>query len=79
MLEATGFNVGLNSTLFMAAVTMKPMEQAELRESLSRHNETFEGLLKLIPAKYYVVQDDQEVRGSSCTPVQAQQLIMLIV
>ncbi len=47
---------------------MKPTEQAELRESLSRHNETFEGLLKLIPAKYYIVQDDSEVRGRSGTP-----------
>jgi hypothetical protein len=57
---------------------MKPTEQEELRESLSRHNETFEGLLKLIPAKYYIVQDDSEVKSRSDTPAQAQQLIMLI-
>lgn len=62
----------------MAAATMKPTEQAELRESLLRHNETFEGLLRLIPAKYYIVQDDSEVRSLLDTLAQAQQLIMLI-
>lgn len=62
----------------MVVATMKLTEQAELQESLSRHNETFEGLLKLIPAKYYIVQDDSEVRSRSGTPAQAQQLIMLI-
>ncbi|KAG8742363.1 hypothetical protein FRC12_015390 [Ceratobasidium sp. 428] len=29
----------------------------ELRTSLERHNQVFENLLKLIPAKYYLVQD----------------------
>ncbi|KAG8698227.1 hypothetical protein FRC09_007353 [Ceratobasidium sp. 395] len=29
----------------------------ELRASLERHNQVFENLLKLIPAKYYLVQD----------------------
>jgi hypothetical protein len=35
-----------------------------LRASLEKHNDTFESLLKLIPAKYYLVQehDEEEVR-----------------
>jgi hypothetical protein len=52
----------------MAAAAVKPTGQAELRESLLRHNEVFEGLLKLIPAKYYIVQDDPEVRSRLGTP-----------
>ena len=39
---------------------------SEIRESLERHNATFESLLKLIPAKYYIVRDDAEAEvGSS--------------
>ncbi|KAF8643359.1 hypothetical protein AX16_009087 [Volvariella volvacea WC 439] len=34
-----------------------PTATATLRASIERHNETFESLLKLIPAKYYLVQD----------------------
>ncbi|KAG9118487.1 hypothetical protein FRC07_006987, partial [Ceratobasidium sp. 392] len=30
---------------------------SELRASLERHNQVFENLLQLIPAKYYLVQD----------------------
>jgi hypothetical protein len=37
-----------------------PTPAATLRASLERHNETFESLLKLIPAKYYIVQDQTE-------------------
>jgi len=33
---------------------------ATLRSSLERHNEVFEGLLKLIPAKHYLVRDVDE-------------------
>jgi hypothetical protein len=33
---------------------------SELRESLERHNETFETLLKLVPAKYYIVNDNSD-------------------
>ncbi|KIJ54647.1 hypothetical protein M422DRAFT_24552 [Sphaerobolus stellatus SS14] len=33
---------------------------ATLQESLQKHNETFEGLLKLIPAKHYLVRDLDE-------------------
>ena len=37
-----------------------PTPAATLRASLERHNATFEALLKLIPAKYYIVQDQSE-------------------
>lgn len=33
----------------------------ELRASLERHNAVFENLLRLIPAKYYILNDDPEV------------------
>jgi len=33
---------------------------ATLRASLERHNDEFESLLKLIPARFYLVQDDEE-------------------
>jgi hypothetical protein len=33
---------------------------AELRASLEIHNETFEALLKLVPAKYYIVNDNSD-------------------
>ncbi|KAL9709152.1 hypothetical protein Ac2012v2_007505 [Leucoagaricus gongylophorus] len=33
---------------------------ATLRASLERHNEEFESLLKLIPARFYLVQDNEE-------------------
>ena len=31
-----------------------------LRSSLEKHNDTFESLLKLIPAKYYIPQDNDD-------------------
>ncbi|KAG5351779.1 hypothetical protein C0989_004988 [Termitomyces sp. Mn162] len=37
---------------------------ATLRASLEAHNDTFEALLKLIPAKYYVVRDQTEEQES---------------
>ena len=37
-----------------------PTATAVLQESLEKHNEAFESLLKLIPAKYYLVQDDAD-------------------
>ena len=33
---------------------------SELKESLEKHNATFEALLNLIPAKYYLVQEQSE-------------------
>ncbi|KAJ3999054.1 surfeit locus protein 6-domain-containing protein [Lentinula boryana] len=36
-----------------------------LRASLEQHNDTFETLLKLIPAKYYIVQDLTEEQAAS--------------
>ncbi|KAI0265439.1 surfeit locus protein 6-domain-containing protein [Gloeopeniophorella convolvens] len=36
-----------------------------LQASLEKHNETFEGLLSLIPAKYYLVHDDDNEQGAS--------------
>ena len=41
-----------------------PTATSVLQESLERHNEVFESLLKLIPAKYYLVQDDAEAQVS---------------
>ncbi|KAI0672287.1 surfeit locus protein 6-domain-containing protein [Trametes maxima] len=37
-----------------------PTPTAVIQESLERHNAAFESLLKLIPAKYYLVQDDAD-------------------
>ena len=37
-----------------------PTPAATLRASLEKHNDTFESLLKLIPAKYYIVEDQTE-------------------
>ncbi|KAG6853527.1 hypothetical protein C0991_003447 [Blastosporella zonata] len=37
---------------------------ATLRASLEAHNDTFEALLRLIPAKYYIVQDQKEEQAS---------------
>ncbi|KAF8898713.1 surfeit locus protein 6-domain-containing protein [Infundibulicybe gibba] len=36
-----------------------------LKNSLERHNDTFEALLKLIPARYYIVQDQTEEQAAS--------------
>ncbi|CAA7263382.1 unnamed protein product [Cyclocybe aegerita] len=41
-----------------------PTPAAALRASLEKHNETFESLLKLIPAQYYIVNDDTEEAAS---------------
>ena len=45
----------------------------ELRESLERHNTAFENLLRLIPAKYYIVNEEQDV--SATLPFAQYQLI----
>ena len=37
-----------------------PTPAATLRASLEKHNDTFESLLKLIPAKYYIVEEQTE-------------------
>ncbi|OSD01056.1 SURF6-domain-containing protein [Trametes coccinea BRFM310] len=42
-----------------------PTETAVLQESLEKHNEAFESLLKLIPAKYYLVPDDVDEQLAS--------------
>ncbi|PPQ68461.1 hypothetical protein CVT24_005558 [Panaeolus cyanescens] len=38
---------------------------ATLRASLEKHNDTFESLLKLIPAQYYIVTDETEEQAAS--------------
>ncbi|KZV71228.1 hypothetical protein PENSPDRAFT_413348 [Peniophora sp. CONT] len=38
---------------------------SSLLASLQAHNDTFESLLRLIPAKYYLVQDDVDAQGVS--------------
>ena len=35
-----------------------PTPTAVLQASLERHNDVFESLLKLIPAQYYIVNDE---------------------
>ncbi|PPQ79031.1 hypothetical protein CVT25_002340 [Psilocybe cyanescens] len=42
-----------------------PTPSATLRESLEKHNATFESLLKLIPAQYYIVNDETEEQAAS--------------
>ncbi|RDX45875.1 SURF6-domain-containing protein [Lentinus brumalis] len=42
-----------------------PTETSVLRASLEKHNEAFESLLRLIPAKFYLVQDDAEAQYAS--------------
>ncbi|KAI0062540.1 hypothetical protein BV25DRAFT_1870297 [Artomyces pyxidatus] len=42
-----------------------PTPTATLQASLKKHNETFETLLGLIPAKYYLVHDDVDDQGVS--------------
>lgn len=37
-----------------------PTPASVLRESLEKCNETFETLLSLIPAKYYIMRDDND-------------------
>jgi hypothetical protein len=37
-----------------------PTPTATLRASLEKHNDTFEALLKLIPAQYYIINDELE-------------------
>ena len=37
-----------------------PTPTAVLQASLERHNDVFESLLKLIPAQYYIVNDETE-------------------
>ncbi|KAH9995927.1 surfeit locus protein 6-domain-containing protein [Russula compacta] len=42
-----------------------PTPASDLQESLEKCNETFETLLSLIPAKYYIVRDDNNDQGTS--------------
>lgn len=43
----------------------KMIPSAELQESLERHNTTFETLLSLIPSKYYIPRDEENVASGS--------------
>ena len=47
-----------------------PTATSVLQASLENHNEAFESLLKLIPAKYYLVNEDAEAQAS--TPISHQ-------
>jgi len=42
-----------------------PTPAAVLRASLERHNDAFESLLRLIPAQYYIVNDETEEQAAS--------------
>jgi len=56
-------NFFLNSTVYAATVMTSA---TELRTSLERHNDAFESLLKLIPAKHYLPRDESlDVTGGS--------------
>ncbi len=44
-------------------LTAMPTPTTDLQASLERHNATFELLLKHIPAKHYLVQDNDEQVG----------------
>lgn len=49
-----------------------PTATSTLQASLEKHNETFETLLSLIPAKYYLVRDDNNDQvGFHCLAVRA--------
>jgi 60S ribosome biogenesis protein Rrp14 len=51
---------------------MMPTATSILQASLEKHNETFETLLSLIPAKYYLVPDDNNDQvGFHCPAVRA--------
>ena len=43
----------------------KMIPSTELQESLERHNTTFEALLGLIPPKYYIPRDEENVASGS--------------
>ncbi|KAF9461795.1 surfeit locus protein 6-domain-containing protein [Collybia nuda] len=42
-----------------------PTASSTLKASLERHNDTFESLLRLIPAKYYIVSEQTEEQAAS--------------
>ncbi|KAF4613328.1 hypothetical protein D9613_010807 [Agrocybe pediades] len=42
-----------------------PTPASVLRASLEKHNDTFESLLKLIPAQYYIVNEETEEQAAS--------------
>lgn len=48
---------GLVSAYFSFSSFMPTTPISDIKSSLERHNDTFETLLKLIPAKYYIVQE----------------------
>ena len=41
---------------------------SELRASIERHNDTFEMLLKLIPARYYLSNEPDEAEVGTLSP-----------
>ena len=45
---------------FLSSFSPMSTPSVTLRASIEKHNDAFESLLKLIPAKYYVVQDQAE-------------------
>jgi 60S ribosome biogenesis protein Rrp14 len=56
----------LKQFLFPHSLHLMPTPAATLRASLEHHNSVFENLLKLIPAKHYLVRDpDEEARRFS--------------
>ncbi|OBZ76061.1 Ribosomal RNA-processing protein 14 [Grifola frondosa] len=48
-----------------------PTATTVLQSSLEKHNETFENLLKLIPARFYLLQDDADSSKKQKAPKQA--------
>ena len=46
-----------------------PTPTETLRASLEKHNDTFESLLKLIPAQYYIIDEEGEEQVSLASKV----------
>ena len=46
------------TTIYTEYLAVMPTTTSVLRPSLEKHNETFETLLSLIPAKFYLARDD---------------------
>jgi 60S ribosome biogenesis protein Rrp14 len=49
-----------------------PTAPSDLRASLEKHNQTFETLLSLIPAKFYLARDDNNDQVGSIVSLSGQ-------
>lgn len=51
------------------SLAVMPTTTSGLRPSLENHNETFETLLSLIPAKFYLARDDNNDQVGPIVPL----------